>query len=156
LRLEAVIFAFMIFSKSFGYALRGILYVTLMSNEKEKVQLNEISEKLSVPRHFLAKIMKRIVKEGILTSTKGPNGGFSVNESTAQTTLERILQFTDGTGDLDNCVLGFRKCNASFPCPLHNQVQLYKQELQTLFNENTIGDLINKDKATFIKSLSVI
>jgi len=127
-----------------------------MSEEKEKVQLQEISENLSVPRHFLAKIMKRIVKEGILTSTKGPNGGFSINKNTTSTSIARILQFTDGAGDLNTCVLSFRKCNASNPCPLHYQIQSYKEDLHALLNENTIGDLINKNKSAFIRSLSVI
>ncbi|MBK5269944.1 MAG: Rrf2 family transcriptional regulator [Bacteroidia bacterium] len=146
----------MIFSKSFGYAIRGILYVTLMSNEKEKVQLNEISEKLSVPRHFLAKIMKRMVKEGILTSSKGPNGGFSINKKTISTKIETILRLTDGPADINNCVLSFRKCNATLPCPLHHQIKSYKQDLYALLRENTIADLLNKDKSLFIQSLSVI
>lgn len=155
-KINRIFLMFMIFSKSFGYAIRGILYVTLMSSEKEKVQLNEIAAKLSVPRHFLAKIMKRIVKEGILNSSRGPYGGFSVNENTINTSIEKILQLTDSTGDFNNCILGFRKCNVSYPCPLHNQIQSYKQDLHTLFKEKIIGDLIQKDKSVFIQSLSAI
>ena len=43
----------MFLSKFFGYALRGILYVALMQDEKRKVQIDEIANKLSVPRHSL-------------------------------------------------------------------------------------------------------
>ena len=69
----------MFLSKSFGYALRGVLYVALIDKEKRKVRLDEIAEKLSVPRHFLAKIMKTMVKESVLQSTKGPYGGFCLD-----------------------------------------------------------------------------
>jgi len=75
----------MLLSKSFGYALRGVLYVAMMNASKKKVQLDEMAEKLAVPRHFLAKVMKRVVKEGILSSVRGLNGGFCINESTLQT-----------------------------------------------------------------------
>jgi Rrf2 family transcriptional regulator, iron-sulfur cluster assembly transcription factor len=43
----------MIFSKSFGYALRSVLYVALVKDEKEKTQLDEIAGALNVPRYFL-------------------------------------------------------------------------------------------------------
>ena len=67
----------MIFSKSFGYALRGVLYVAL-SADKGPVQLNEIAEALGVPRHFMGKIMKRLAHNSILDSQKGPSGGFEI------------------------------------------------------------------------------
>src|SRR5918994_618927 len=62
------------FTKSFGYALRSILYIAIMSKEKSKVQVEEIAVRLSVPKHFLGKIMRLVVKNGILNSTKGPYG----------------------------------------------------------------------------------
>ena len=34
---------FMILSKSFGYALRGILYIAKMQDEQRKVQIDEIA-----------------------------------------------------------------------------------------------------------------
>src|SRR6516164_3759971 len=72
----------MIFSKSFGYAVRGVLYVTFKQNNGRFVQVEEIASSLAVPKHFMGKILKRLVKEQILTSAKGPNGGFRVNATT--------------------------------------------------------------------------
>jgi Predicted transcriptional regulator len=60
----------MFLSKSFGYALRGILYIAVMQDEERKVQIEEIATKLSVPKHFLGKIMQQIVKAGLLKSQK--------------------------------------------------------------------------------------
>ncbi|HET7896419.1 MAG TPA: Rrf2 family transcriptional regulator, partial [Flavisolibacter sp.] len=62
-----------IFSKSFGYSLRGILFVALRETHTP-VQLDEMAESLGVPRHFMGKIMKQLVKQGILSSLKGPTG----------------------------------------------------------------------------------
>jgi Rrf2 family protein len=69
----------MIFSKSFGYAVRGMLYVAMMQDEKRYVQAEEISTRLAVPRHFMGKILKKLVKERLLASSKGPSGGFTFN-----------------------------------------------------------------------------
>ncbi|MBK6829127.1 MAG: Rrf2 family transcriptional regulator [Chitinophagaceae bacterium] len=35
-----------------------------------------------MPRHFLAKVMKKLASEGVIGSQKGPNGGFSCNDGT--------------------------------------------------------------------------
>jgi Rrf2 family protein len=80
----------MFLSKSFGYALRGILYVAVMQDEKRKVQIDEIATKLSVPKHFLGKIMQQIVKAGLLKSTKGPYGGFSLAAETLNTPVAKV------------------------------------------------------------------
>src|SRR6266511_3650690 len=98
----------MIFSKSFGYALRGTLYVAMMNDEKRKIRIDEMANRLSVPRHFLGKIMNKVAKRGILTSTKGPNGGFTLNNTTLSTSLLTLVESMDGLEQFDECVLRLR------------------------------------------------
>ena len=119
----------MTFSKSFGYALRGILYVALLREEERKISIEEIAERLSVPRHFLGKVMKSVVKAGFLSSTRGPQGGFYINEDTLSTPLISILQLTEGEGYFNSCLLSLRKCNAANPCPLHDRFDECKSGL---------------------------
>ncbi len=149
------IFDFMVFSKSFGYALRGILYVTHMSIEKEKVQLSEIAAKLSVPKHFLAKVMKEMVKEKILVSVKGPYGGFGIHETTLQTPLIKLMEITGELEQFNSCVLRLRKCNSTNPCPLHNQSEKLKKQWYELMSNTTISDLLKNKQAGFIESISI-
>lgn len=146
----------MIFSKSFGYALRSVLYVALVRDEKEKTQLDEIAGALNVPRYFLGKVMIRLVKEGILSSLKGHNGGFFINETTLGVSLGRIMDITGENQQFDSCVLRQYKCNANNPCPLHRQAETIKEKWQLLLSTTTIGDLLNKDRAGFILSIAGI
>lgn len=142
----------MFFSKSFGYALRGILYIAMVRTEKERVQVDEIARELSAPKHFLGKIMKKVVQHGILNSTKGPYGGFSINEKTLATHLSVLYTLTNSEAQFDNCVLGLKKCNADHPCPLHGKIQPYKEELQQVFTGTTIGDLLNPGNMGLVKN----
>ena len=143
----------MFLSKSFGYALRGVLYIALVDKEGRKVQLDEIAEKLSVPRHFLAKIMKMMVKEGILSSTKGPYGGFYLNEVTLKTKLIQLVKITDGVEQFNICVLSLRKCNSKNPCPLHFQM---RDGMLAEFSAKKLGDLLDEKNPDFIKTISTI
>jgi Rrf2 family iron-sulfur cluster assembly transcriptional regulator len=146
----------MIFSKSFGYALRGILYVAMMSDENRKIRIDEMANRLSVPRHFLGKIMNRVVKKGILSSTKGPNGGFSLNNVTLNASLLTVVEAMDGLEQFDGCVLRLRKCNEEHPCPLHYRMVTYKNDLLKTFSDTNIGSLLKEDKPDFIRSISTL
>lgn len=144
----------MIFSKSFGYALRGILYVAAVG-DKHNIQLDEIAEALGVPRHFMGKIMKRMVQQKILDSQKGPSGGFYVNEQTETALLIDVYKVTDHPEELDQCVLARGKCNSANPCRLHDKIFPLKEPIHNLLFHTTIGDLMQEDSETLLKGLTV-
>ncbi|MCC7402568.1 MAG: Rrf2 family transcriptional regulator [Chitinophagaceae bacterium] len=144
----------MFFTKSFGYAVRGILYVALMSDEKRKVQIEEIAERLSVPKHFLGKIMNKVVKQKILDSTKGPYGGFSVNNSTLSVPLLKVMEVTEGLEQFSMCALGLKKCDPEHPCPVHYKMEGLRSDLRKALAEDTINDLMIGNKPELIRNIS--
>ena len=144
----------MTFSKSFGYAVRGVLYIALMQDEKRYVQVEEIAAQLAVPRHFMGKILKKLVKEKVLASAKGPAGGFTVNEGTLRVPLIRLMYITDGLGLFATCVLRLKECNSLNPCPMHCQMEAVNVRLKSILADTVVGDLLKSDKPDFIKSLS--
>lgn len=146
----------MVFSKTFGYALRGILYVAMLRNEKPRVQLDEIAEQLSVSRHFLGNVLKGLVNEGVIDSMKGPFGGFCANERTLKLTLLDLRKITGEVENFNSCVLRFKECNALTQCPLHNQVESLRGKWRQLLESTTIGELLKKDHPDFLKSISTI
>ena len=143
----------MMLSKSFGYALRSVLYMAALQNEKKIIQLQEIAEQLDVPKHFLGKVMKRLAKKGIIDSSKGHAGGYALNEMTLTVPVIDILNLIEGEELFLTCVIGFKKCNAGNPCPLHTQFADTKRQMLSIFSETRIGDLLNEDKPAFIRSL---
>jgi len=144
----------MIFSKSFGYALRGILYVA--ATEKRAVQLEEMSQALGVPRHFMGKIMKRLVQQHILSSMTGPTGGFYLNDSTLLRPLIDVYGVTDRPEELEQCVLGRGPCSLEYPCRLHDKVLPLKAPLNEILYHTTIGELLNGDKESLLHGLTTV
>ncbi|MGE5106769.1 MAG: RrF2 family transcriptional regulator [Sphingobacteriales bacterium] len=140
----------MAFSKSFSYALRSILYLTITSEKKTRLPIQEIADNLDIPRHFLGKIMKQMAKEGIIDSAKGPLGGFSINEKTTSTPLIKIIQLTDGTDQFKDCALSLGKCNSANPCPLHSRIECNRRDLLEIFTGTTVNDLIKTDAKDFV------
>ena len=127
-----------------------------MTEEKQKIQLDEIAEKLTVPRYFLGKIMNRLAKDGVLGSEKGHKGGFSINDKTMHTSLLNLVKITGDSEMFDSCVLRLRKCNSKHPCPLHHEIENLRNQWHRLLAETTVGDLLKKDQPDFIKSIATI
>jgi len=144
----------MIFSKSFGYTIRGILFISFMQKQKQFVQVEEIASALSVPRHFMGKILKKLAKEKILSSSKGPAGGFTVNENTLQVKLLDIVKLTDGSLSLGNCVLRLQQCSAAKPCPMHHKIEDLRKGLGAVLSETSIADLLNTNQSHILESLT--
>jgi len=144
----------MVFSKSFGYAVRGLLYIAMMYETKPKVRIEEMAESLALPRYFLGKVMKKLAKEGIISSTKGQHGGFYMNEHTLNTPLVKLIEITTEVEQFDSCVLRLRKCNSKNPCPLHFQVVTMKNQWYRLVADTTVGDLLKNDNPAFLESIT--
>ena len=117
--------------------------------------MDEIAQKLAVPKHFLAKIMNRVVKEGVLDSTKGPFGGFSVNKETLSSPLIRLLSITGGIEQFSSCVLKLSSCDKINPCPLHFLMEKSRDELLKKFSQTTIADLLKQDKKIFVGNIAI-
>jgi Rrf2 family protein len=142
----------MFFSKSFGYAVRGVLYIAEMQHAKRYVQAEEIAIKLSVPRHFMSKILKKLAKEGVIASVKGRMGGFTVNEHTLDFPLIDLFEKTDGLRPLETCALRFQECDAQDPCPLHHQMEEIRGRLKALLNNTTVNDFLKREKSVSIET----
>lgn len=129
------------FSKTFGYALRATTFVSIHGREGKKIGLQELSQNLVIPYHFLGKIMQDLVRHGIMDSFKGPSGGFYANAQTSDTPLLDILKITDGSLVFDQCALNIKRCNADHPCPLHKDFAACRNGMLQAMSGKTIGIL---------------
>lgn len=143
----------MIASKSFGYAVRAALYLVLLPENGHNAQANDISAYLGVPPHFMAKILKKMAENDIIHSTRGPNGGFAKNIRTTDATLMDIYRVTDGDGNFKECVLHFKKCNATAPCPLHGNFETLRKDFLKVLSETRLYDLLKDRKEQVMKSI---
>jgi len=100
--------------------------------------------------------MQQIVKAGLLKSTKGPYGGFSLAAETLNTPVIKLVEITDGMEQFSMCVLSFKYCNGLNPCPLHFEMENVKKNYLNVFSKNTFGDLLKDGKSELLKSLAVV
>ena len=133
-------------SNACQYAIRSIFYLELCSNEKHKIGVKMISDELEAPQPFLAKLLQQLNKNHLVTSTKGPYGGFFLSEANKQHTVWDIVLVIDGQDKFNQCFLGLSKCGDENPCPVHFTVSAFKDKLFQDFKEKTIAEFVEEIK----------
>ncbi len=143
------------FSKACKYAIKALIYVASRSDEDRKIGLTEIADAIDSPMHFTAKIMQMLTKQGIVSSMKGPHGGFLLDKSPHDIYLIDVVRAIDGTIHLNECGLGLKGCSDEHPCPIHDQYKEIRSKINELIHNQTIQQLAADIKGgkTHLKSL---
>lgn len=131
-------------SRASQYALRALVHLAhLPAGDAETVQA--IADAEGVPQPFLAKVIRRLVAEGIVTSTRGPGGGMRLARDPASIPVLDVVTGVDGADPWSACFLGMPRCNADKPCPMHETWKPMREQLQAELHAQTIADLAALD-----------
>jgi Rrf2 family transcriptional regulator, iron-sulfur cluster assembly transcription factor len=135
----------LIFSRQCEYAIQGVLYLALKPPGK-MTSIPELSKRLDIPYHFLAKILQSLARKGLLTSSKGPTGGFTLGMPAHDITLFHIIEAIDGTDFTRHCVLGFHECSPKTPCAVHNKWSTLRGEVYDMLISKNVGEMAQEMK----------
>jgi len=130
----------LIFSRQCEYALQAVVFLALRK-EGERVSIKDLTKKLDIPYHFLAKILQDLSRKGLLASLKGPGGGFSLGVPATQITLFHIVEAVDGVDFTQKCVMGFAECSGKHPCAVHEQWASLRDGIYSMLVSKNIAEL---------------
>ncbi len=89
-------------SRKSDYALRAVRHIANLPSGKLG-SINSISEAESVPREFLAKILKDLTRSGILVSYQGVTGGYRLAQAPKDVSFLDVIEAIDGPLHLNLC-----------------------------------------------------
>jgi Rrf2 family protein len=130
----------MIYSRSAEYAIRAFVQLAEVPTGKYAM-VKQIAEKADIPAHFLAKILQQLARKGFLRSSKGPTGGFSLRQPSADITLLQIVEAVDGLEDYHRCPAGMAECNDQMPCGMHDSWKALRSRIMDYLEQTSIEDL---------------
>ena len=144
-------------SNSCRYGIRAVIYIASRQEKNKKTGLTQISKDLELPAPFLAKILQQLARQKILSSLKGPHGGFSLQRDPENISLFDIVITIDGDGIFTDCIIHNSKCgdvnNENRECPVHDDFAEIREKFLQLFKNTTIRDLV--EKAEDIKKIII-
>lgn len=126
------------FSKSCEYAIKAVIHLCMETNAGGRLSINDIAIAIESPEPFTAKILQTLSKHKIISSAKGPGGGFYVEQKKKPIYVMDIVHLMDGEDALNRCGLGLKECSEDHPCPIHNEFKSYSSRLKKLLETKTI------------------
>lgn len=128
-------------SKSCKYAIRATVYIASKAKENIKVGVKEIAEQIEAPEAFTGKILQILNKNKIVTSLKGPYGGFFCDDTQLDLPIIEVVNTIDGMHVFTDCVFGLHQCSDDHPCPMHFEYSKTRDQLYISFKKTTIRSL---------------
>lgn len=104
----------------------------LAENPDRKIQAKEMVEMLDVSYNHLSKVLQRLVKEGIIKSVKGPQGGFTLAVPKDRISLLDIYEAVEGKMELTSCLFEGRICRRA-DCILGSLVKKVNSDVYEFF-----------------------
>ncbi len=130
----------MIYSRSSEYAIRAFVHLAQVQGGKFAM-VKQIAEEEAIPAHFLAKILQQLARKGLLRSSKGPTGGFTLRESPAEIPLLKIVEALDGLQEYQRCASGLAECNDDMPCGMHESWKALRSRIIDYMEHTSVADV---------------
>lgn len=122
-------------------AIKAVIYLASKFEFGEKAGIKEIAEFIDASEHTVGKMLQTLVKDGVINSVKGPNGGFYITAKQKNQPIINIIEAIDGKTVFDECGLGLSKCSALHPCPMHNDYKGIRDQFKIMCQQKKVSDL---------------
>jgi Rrf2 family protein len=132
----------MLVTRETDYAVRTVLY--LAKNRDRTASVTEVAKAMHIPKSFLAKLLQRLVRSHILTSSRGVNGGFQLAQLPSEITLLSIVEAVQGPAGINVCAIDSKRCKLSSTCAVHPVWVEIRKEVEKRLKREKIGKLIER------------
>jgi Rrf2 family protein len=132
----------MLVTRETDYAVRTVLY--LAKNRDRTASVTEVAHAMQIPKSFLAKLLQRLVRSHILTSSRGVKGGFQLAQKPSEITLLSIMEAVQGPAGINVCAIDSKRCKLSSACAVHPVWVDIRKEVEKRLKRETIGRLIDR------------
>ncbi len=122
-------------------AIKAVIHIASKEESGARTGVKEIAKYINASEHTVSKILQNLVRQNIINSVKGPNGGFYITEKQRRQPILAIVNTIDGKDLFNACGLGLNECSPERPCPIHHDYKKGKDIIKELFSTKTIKDV---------------
>lgn len=123
------------------YAIRAMLDLAIQDSE-QPVMIKDICRRQDISNLYLEQLLNRLKAAGLVRSTRGPRGGFSLTRGPAMIKLSDILQAMEGSTAPVECVDNAELCPRADSCVTRNIWMAVKAATDGVLESTTLKDLI--------------
>ena len=113
------------------YAVRAMIHIACLPESAVALRA-DVARTYGIPSSFMAKILRQLVRAGLLQSSRGVHGGFALARPASEINLLEVIEAIEGPLALTDCMREGPGCEWGDECPAN----LIWQEVQTGMGES--------------------
>ena len=124
--------------------------VLLADSPDRPLTVKEITARTGVSEAHLSKVMQRLGRAGLVTSSRGPRGGFLFGDRGLSTSLLAIFEAIEGPMNDPGCLLNVAVC-PFHECLFDGLLGRMTSEFRAYMKSKTLGDMVAQKRKTGVK-----
>ena len=124
------------------YAVTAMLDISLHGKEKP-VSLAEISERQDISLSYLEQLFSKLRRQGLVTSMRGPGGGYRLSRAPAEIAMSQIIMAVDENVDLSKCA-GKGNCTKEGRCLTHDLWMDLSTRIQSFLDDISLEEMMSR------------
>jgi len=120
-----------------------MLDVALLPDGSRAV-IPDIADRQDIPQVFLAKIVPRLAKAGLLQTYRGVSGGVTLGQPAETINMRQIIEAVEGPLVLNRCSTGPDRCSRYEVCPIADIWCEAQAELDRRLDSVLLSDLVTR------------
>jgi Rrf2 family protein len=135
-------------SKKADYALMAMKHLALKAAGGPSCSAREIAEQYDIPIELMAKVLQRLVRTGLLVSTQGTRGGYTLSRPSATISVADIIQAIDGPVTVTACSTLKNDCEQYGKCSIRDPLWQIRQRIVAALDTVTLAEMATDNVAT--------
>jgi Rrf2 family protein len=133
-------------SKKADYALMAVRHLALKSGPSS-ASAREIAEQYDIPIELMAKVLQRLVRAGLLISTQGTRGGYTLSRPSVSISVADVIQAIDGPFTVTACSSEKNDCEQFSKCSIRDPLWQIRERIAATLGTVTIAEMAAESDA---------
>jgi Rrf2 family protein len=134
-------------SKKADYALMAMKHLAQKTGVSS-TSAREIAEQYDIPIELMAKVLQRLVRTGLLVSTQGTRGGYTLSRASTSISVADVIQAIDGPFTVTACSTENAGCEQYSKCNIRDPLWQIRERIVAALGTVTLAEMANDNVAT--------
>jgi Rrf2 family protein len=127
-------------SKKADYALMAMKHLA-RKNGTSSTSAREIAEQYDIPIELMAKVLQRLVRIGLLVSTQGTRGGYTLRRPAGAISVVDVIEAIDGPFSVTACSSEKVDCEQFSKCSIRDPLWQIRERIAAALGTVTIAEM---------------
>ena len=133
-------------SKKADYALMAMKHLA-QKGGAPSTSAREIAEQYDIPIELMAKVLQRLVRTGLLISTQGTRGGYTLGRPSKSISVADVIQAIDGPFTVTACSTENSDCEQYGKCSIRDPLWQIKERIVAALGTVSLAQMAQEQVA---------